>query len=81
MEWKEINNELCRSFEFKDFKQAFAFMTRVASIAEEQQHHPWWSNVWNKVEIKLCTHDAANTITDKDRDLAQSIDAILQDYS
>src|SRR5690606_32628811 len=57
MGWKEEKNELYRSFEFKDFPEAFAFMTRVAFLAEKHNHHPRWTNVWNKVEIYLNTHD------------------------
>lgn len=75
--WKEIDNELVREFEFKDFSEAFAFMTRVAILAEKHNHHPWWSNVYNKVTIKLTTHDAGNTITKKDKNLAEEINKIL----
>ncbi len=75
--WKETNNQLVRSFEFKDFIQAFSFMTRVAIAAEKMNHHPEWSNVYNKVEIRLSTHDAGNTVTDKDRKLASEIDKLL----
>ena len=75
--WQEINNTLTRSFEFKDFSQAFAFMTRVALLAEKQDHHPQWSNVWNKVTITLYTHSAGNIVTEKDRTLAAAIDELL----
>ncbi len=75
--WKETNNQLIRSFEFKDFIQAFSFMTRVAFAAEKMNHHPEWSNVYNKVEIHLSTHDAGNTVTDKDRKLASEIDKLV----
>lgn len=75
--WKEDNNELVRNFEFADFSEAFAFMARVALLAEQQQHHPWWSNVYNKVEIRLTTHDAGDTITEKDRNLAAAIDQLI----
>lgn len=74
--WVEENNFLKRTFEFTDFKQAFGFMTRVAFLAEEMNHHPNWSNVYNKVMIELTTHDAGNTITEKDRKLAAAIDKI-----
>jgi len=70
--WAEDNNKLKKTFEFKDFQEAFAFMTRVAFLAESQNHHPNWSNVYNKVFIELTTHDAGNTITEKDRKLARS---------
>lgn len=74
--WIESDQQLCKQFEFADFAAAFAFMTAVAFEAERQNHHPWWSNVWNKVDIRLCTHDAGNRITDKDRQLADAIDQI-----
>jgi 4a-hydroxytetrahydrobiopterin dehydratase len=76
--WKEENDQLKRSFQFDDFVQAFAFMTRVAFVAEKMNHHPNWSNVYNKVEIALFTHDANNSITDKDRELADQIDKIYR---
>ncbi|TAM99373.1 MAG: 4a-hydroxytetrahydrobiopterin dehydratase [Chitinophagaceae bacterium] len=74
--WKEENNQLTRTFEFKDFREAMAFMVRVAFIADSMDHHPEWSNVYNKVSIKLSTHDAGNKVTDKDRKLAKEIDNI-----
>lgn len=75
--WKEENNELVRKFEFKNFVEAFGFMTKVAILAEKVNHHPWWSNVYNNVEIRLTTHDAGNTITEKDRSLAKQIDELI----
>lgn len=75
--WKEENDQLIRTFEFKDFREAIAFMVRVAFIADSMDHHPEWSNVYNKVNIKLCTHDAGNKITDKDRKLAKEIDELM----
>jgi len=77
--WVEENNRLYRSFVFKDFSEAFAFITRVALIAEQQNHHPTWTNTWNKVEIWLTTHDAGNRVTEKDRKLAHAIDYIQPD--
>ncbi|WP_276498441.1 4a-hydroxytetrahydrobiopterin dehydratase [Pontibacter litorisediminis] len=74
--WREENNSLKRSLTFKDFKQAIAFMNAVGEVAEELDHHPWWSNVYNKVEIELTTHDAGNTVTEKDHQLARRIDEI-----
>ena len=74
--WKETNEGLEAEFEFEDFVEACSFMTRVASVAEEQQHHPEWFNVYNKVRIRLRTHDANNNITEKDRRLAAAIDAL-----
>ncbi|GAA4830635.1 4a-hydroxytetrahydrobiopterin dehydratase [Algivirga pacifica] len=75
--WKEENNQLKRTFEFKDFSEAFAFMSRVALLAEVHGHHPNWSNVWNKVDIALCTHDAGDVVTEKDHKLAEAIDKLL----
>jgi 4a-hydroxytetrahydrobiopterin dehydratase len=75
--WNEVNNTLKQSFVFKDFKQAFEFMTKVARIAEAQNHHPYWTNVYNKVEIILSTHDAGDIVTEKDRKLAAEIDKII----
>lgn len=75
--WTESNNALYRKFSFRNFSEAFAFMTRVALEAEKMDHHPTWTNVWNTVEIWLNTHDAGNTVTDKDRKLAATIDKLL----
>ena len=75
--WKEENNALYKKFEFKNFSEAFAFMTRVAIEAEKMDHHPKWTNVYNQLEIWLNTHDAGNIVTDKDRKLAERIDALL----
>ena len=70
------NLKLKKKFQFSDFTEAFAFMTRVAFLAEKHQHHPNWSNVWNTVDIHLTTHDAGNIVTDKDRNLAKEIDLL-----
>jgi 4a-hydroxytetrahydrobiopterin dehydratase len=75
--WTEASNKLYRKFDFADFSEAFAFMTRVAMEAEKMNHHPLWSNVWNRVEIWLSTHDAGDIITEKDRQLASKIDTLL----
>ncbi|HEY4150028.1 MAG TPA: 4a-hydroxytetrahydrobiopterin dehydratase [Chitinophagaceae bacterium] len=77
--WKEADNKLYRSFEFRDFSQAFAFMTRVALEAEKMNHHPLWTNVYNKVDIWLNTHDAGDIVTEKDRKLATKIDALVSE--
>jgi 4a-hydroxytetrahydrobiopterin dehydratase len=74
--WKEENNKLKKNFTFKNFSEAFAFMTRVAFLAEKMNHHPEWKNVYNTVDISLCTHDAGDTITEKDRKLAKMIDLL-----
>ena len=79
--WQEQDNSLQATFRFKDFSQAFAFMTEVAIVAEKQNHHPWWSNVWNTVEFKLNTHDAGDIVTDKDHKLADSISSIYERYT
>lgn len=75
--WTETDNSLYRQFVFTNFNEAFGFMSRVALLAEQQQHHPKWTNVWNTVEIWLSTHDAGNIVTDKDYTLANAIDALL----
>jgi len=75
--WKEENNTLSKTFKFANFIDAFAFMTRVALLAEKQDHHPNWSNVYNTVTINLNTHDAGDVITEKDRKLAAAIDKLL----
>jgi 4a-hydroxytetrahydrobiopterin dehydratase len=75
--WQEENNALYRKFQFKDFKEAFAFLTKVAMVAETVNHHPTIKNTWNTVELWLSTHDAGNLVTAKDRDLAALIDALL----
>jgi 4a-hydroxytetrahydrobiopterin dehydratase len=75
--WQETDNQLYRKFQFRDFSEAFAFMTRVAIEAEKMDHHPRWTNVWNTVEIWLSTHDAGNVVTEKDRALAGKIDILI----
>jgi 4a-hydroxytetrahydrobiopterin dehydratase len=76
--WKKQNNTLYKKFMFRDFSEAFAFMTRVALAAEKADHHPLWTNVYNKVEIWLNTHDAGDIVTDKDKQLAKAIDTIFK---
>ncbi len=75
--WQETDNQLKRTFQFANFIEAFGFMAKVALIAEKMDHHPAWFNVYNRVEISLTTHDAGNTITEKDRALANAIDKLL----
>ena len=75
--WKEENNTLSKKFTFNNFSEAFGFMARVALVAEQMNHHPYWSNVYNVVEVSLCTHDAGNIVTEKDRALAKAIDNLL----
>ena len=74
--WKEENHSLKKTFEFKDFVTAFAFMTKVAIAAEKRDHHPTWTNTYNKVSFELSTHDAGNKVTDKDHQLAKIIDQL-----
>ncbi len=75
--WKEENNKLTRSFNFNTFVEAFSFMTRVALVAEKMNHHPYWVNVYNRVDIQLSTHDAGDVVTEKDRTLAARIDELF----
>lgn len=75
--WEERDGAIHRSFRFADFSAAFAFMTRVALLAEKMDHHPTWTNTWNTVDIRLSTHDAGNTVTDRDRRLAAAIDLLV----
>jgi 4a-hydroxytetrahydrobiopterin dehydratase len=72
-----VDGALHRRLTFADFAAAFAFMTRVAEIAEEHDHHPDWSNSWNVVEISLRSHDAGGVITERDARLAQRINEVL----
>ena len=74
--WKQLENALVAELEFKNFVDAFTFMTEVAALAEEHNHHPEWSNVYNRVTIRLTTHDSGNQVTDKDRKLAEAIEAL-----
>jgi 4a-hydroxytetrahydrobiopterin dehydratase len=75
--WTEKNNSLYRKFEFANFSEAFAFMTRVALAAEKMDHHPRWTNVYSTVEIWLNTHDAGDIVTEKDKKLSKKIDQLL----
>ena len=74
--WKEEHNQLVATFQFKDFVAAFGFMGQVALVAEKMNHHPDWTNVYNRVEIRLSTHGAGNVVTDSDRALAKEIESI-----
>jgi 4a-hydroxytetrahydrobiopterin dehydratase len=74
--WEEKNNRLSRTFIFRNFIDAFSFMTKVAIVAEKMNHHPYWINVYNKVEIHLSTHDEGDIVTEKDRKLAKEIDQL-----
>ena len=74
--WEEKNNRLVKTFQFKDFVEAFGFMTRVAILAEKMNHHPLWTNVYNRVSFELSTHDAGDVVTDLDHKLAKAIDQL-----
>ncbi|MBI5361915.1 MAG: 4a-hydroxytetrahydrobiopterin dehydratase [Planctomycetes bacterium] len=73
--WTRVDGRLRREFAFPDFSAAFAFMTRVAFVAERANHHPDWSNSWSKVVIELTSHDAGG-LTQRDFDLARAIDVL-----
>ncbi len=77
MGWKEVDNRLTKTFKFGDFNEAFGFMTRVALIAEQMNHHPTWTNTWNTVSFELSTHDAGDKVTELDRELADAIDELI----
>ena len=74
--WKQVEDALVAELVFKNFVDAFAFMTDVAALAEKHDHHPEWSNVYNRVTIRLTTHDAGYQVTDNDRKLAEAIEAL-----
>ncbi|GGC00085.1 4a-hydroxytetrahydrobiopterin dehydratase [Dyadobacter sediminis] len=78
--WKEEDNILKKSFTFRNFREAFRFMTEVAFIADEMDHHPFWTNSYNKVSFELNTHDAGNVVTEKDRNLAAAIDETFKKF-
>jgi 4a-hydroxytetrahydrobiopterin dehydratase len=75
--WEEKNNRLVKTFQFNNFIEAFGFMARVALLAEKMNHHPLWTNVYNRVSFELSTHDAGDVVTDKDRKLAKEIDKLM----
>lgn len=78
MNWTADKNKLTKTFSFKDFKEAFAFMVKVAIVAEKMNHHPTWTNTWNRVSFELSTHDAGDIVTEKDRILAEEIDRLAE---
>ena len=78
-EWAERDGGLERTLHFDDFRNAFAFMIRVAVVAEELDHHPDWRNVYGTVEIRLTTHSAGSTVTDQDREMAAAIDRLVDE--
>ena len=78
--WQIKSNKLIRTFKFKDFIEAFGFMSQIAIYAESKNHHPEWQNVYNSVDIQLTTHDK-NTITEKDINLAKFIDSVYSKFA
>lgn len=73
--WNLADKQLTKTFTFSNFEEAFAFMTKVAAVAEELNHHPNWTNVYNRVEISLSTHEVGD-VSEKDYELAKRIDAL-----
>lgn len=78
--WVHQENKLYKKFMFRNFLEAFSFMTGVALAAEKMNHHPAWTNSYNKVEIWLNTHDAGDVVTSKDKELSRTIDALARTY-
>lgn len=78
--WNETKKNLEATLIFKDFKEAFSFMGRVAEVAEDMDHHPEWKNVYNKLYITLTTHSAGGVVTSKDRQLAQAIERLYHEH-
>jgi 4a-hydroxytetrahydrobiopterin dehydratase len=81
MSWTNENNALLKTFTFADFEAAMHFMQIAAKEIAIHNHHPEWSNVYNKVSVKLTTHDAGNSVTEKDEMLAVALDAIYNSIS
>ncbi len=81
MSWIEKDDRLEKTFKFKDFRDAMAFMLRVSYECDSMDHHPKWTNTYNQVEVSLNTHDAGDKVTDKDRALAKTMDQIYQKYT
>jgi 4a-hydroxytetrahydrobiopterin dehydratase len=76
--WQLQDNKLHKQYVFGNFSEAFAFMVRVAMEAEKLNHHPLWTNLYNKVDIWLNTHDAGDIVTELDHKLAAAIDALVE---
>lgn len=74
--WTENNNELSKTFEFNSFLEAIAWIVKASAEIEKLNHHPKWTNLYNKVHVSLTTHDQGNTITQKDKELAQALDLV-----
>jgi len=75
--WVLSDNKLAKTFEFETFEEAIDFMVRASIVISELDHHPEWTNVYNRVMVSLCTHDAGNVVTQKDHDLASALDRVL----
>ena len=75
--WEEHADGLRRHFEFKDFAEAWSFMSKVAELAQKQDHHPDWSNSYNVVDITVCSHDVGRTVTTRDHRLATAINEVI----
>jgi 4a-hydroxytetrahydrobiopterin dehydratase len=75
-EWLETNGALTKTFVFADFDEAWRFMEKVSVVVKQADHHPKWTNIYNKVSFELSTHDAGDLVTEKDRDLAEKIDSL-----
>ena len=75
--WKEKNNTLIKTFEFKTFEEAMLFMQSAAPFISQSDHHPTWTNTYNRVHVELTTHDAGNSVTQKDRKLAKVLDEVF----
>jgi 4a-hydroxytetrahydrobiopterin dehydratase len=76
--WEEKNNALCKTYLFNDFAAAMSFMQKAAKEIDKMDHHPLWTNVYNRVEVELTTHDAGNVVTDKDQALAALLDEVYK---
>jgi 4a-hydroxytetrahydrobiopterin dehydratase len=76
--WKEENQVLLKTFTFASFEEAMQFMQNATPFISETDHHPTWSNTYNRVEVKLTTHDAGNKVTEKDRKLAAYLDELFK---
>lgn len=77
--WHESNHNISKTFEFNSFEEAINFMVRASQEISQLNHHPEWTNIYNKVMVKLSTHDAGNTVTEKDWELARVLDGIFVD--
>ena len=76
--WKEENNTLIKTFEFTSFEEAMQFMQSAAPFISQSDHHPTWTNTYNRITVTLCTHDAENQVTEKDHALANYLDKLIK---